>query len=314
MENYYLGNHGTRGTRRNKKTHVNRYLEFCEFSSTRPFPVNEFKICKYATFLAVKVKTVEAIKSYCGTICEENELRGHRPVRRGIKYYRAISGIRNSKRHKVKRAQPMTPELLTRIQEVVNLAKSKEMVTWVAMLGGFHLVLRKSNYVPLSQVHDTVHNICRRDIRYVNGVMVVVIKWSKTDQLGQNIRKEPMIANSHSPICPVKWILYMIDRIPALPKHNLFSYFHEKKQCLVPITYMDLMTQMRTWLKVIGVQNYKEYSSHSLRRGSATLAFKRNLNDTEIMRLGSWKSQCFRNYIEPDTESKIVTWKKFSQN
>ena len=109
------------------------------------------------------MKTVEAIKSYCSTICDENELKGYRPVRKGITFYRTIFRICNKLRHMVKRARPMTIQLLEQIETIVNLQKQKEMVTWVTMLGGFHMVLCKSNLVPLMHVHDSVHNLTRSD-------------------------------------------------------------------------------------------------------------------------------------------------------
>ena len=142
---------------------------------------------------------------------------------------------------------------------MVNFDKQKEMVIWVTMLGGFHLILRKSNLVPLSQVHDTVHNIARTDVRYYKGVMVLTIRWSKTNQFGEYISKVPVVANKNSSICLVKWTLRMVKQIPAGAHNNLFSYFGKKG--LVPVTYRDLMVQMRKWLDLVGVNSTK-YSSH----------------------------------------------------
>ena len=203
----------------------------------------------------------------------------------------------------------MTPGLLEKIYKVVKLDKERQLATWVTMLGGFFMVLRKSNLVPLSRVYDMVHNITRRDVRYHAGVMVVVIRWSKTDQFGQNPDKILMVADKNNPLCPVHWILHMVDKIPAKPD-NLFSY--RNKKGLVPVTYRDLMVQMRQWIQEIGVKNPNRYSSHSLRRGASSMARKKQLTDTQIMRLGNWKSQCFRNYIQEDVGSRVNTWFQLS--
>ena len=130
----------------------------------RPFPSSEFKLCKYASHLAKTMKTIQAIKAYCAYICEENEMRGRRPVRRGIKFYRTIAGIRRRKHHLVHRAEPMTTDLLNQIQPLVNVQDDKELAVWSAMLCGFNCVLRKSNLVPIKRMHDTAHNICRKDV------------------------------------------------------------------------------------------------------------------------------------------------------
>ena len=154
-----------------------------------------------------------------------------------------ISRIRNRLHHKVKQAEPMTTELHEKIEKHVNVNDDKQLVVWSAILTGFNLLLRKSNLIPLKQVHDMVHNISRSDIKYDEGVMVIFVRWSKTNQYEEKVNKVPLVANSESPICPMQWLLYMMDRIPAEGSHNLFSV----KACskVVPITYQDLMVNMR---------------------------------------------------------------------
>ena len=312
LEGQLLGGANAFGTRRNHETHKNRYFEFCDFSKIRPFPVTEFKLCKFATFMSQKVKTVESIKSYCTTICQESELKGYRPARRGVKFYRCISGIRQALRHKVKRAEPMTNELLEKILKVVKLHDDKEFATWVTMLSCYCLMVRKSNLVPLSQVHDMVHNVTRSDIRYDAGVMVIVIRWSKTNQFGDDPMKIPIIADKTNELCPVHWILHLTQRIPAHRDQNLFCY-HKQGKGLVPVTYRNLMEYMRKWLKLVGVQEPTRFSSHSLRRGACTTAFDLQIGETAIMRMGFWKSQCYKNYIQDDMKSRVKTWFKFAR-
>ena len=310
LEEEYIKSYNAPSTRHNKETHLNRYLDFCALIKMKPFPISKFKICKYAMHLANTVKTIQAIKAYCSTVCDENEIRGFRPVHRGLKYYRMLAGIRRNKHHQVKRAQPMTPQLLERILQVVNLKNQKEFVIWSSMLTGYFVVLRKSNFVPMKRFHDTVHNICRRDVKYTSGVMVIFVRWSKMNQYGEKTRMVPIVGDNHKKICPVRWLLWMMDVIPAGPCHNLFSYRNVNNE-IVPITYRDLMVHMRKWLNLIG-ENAKDFSSHSLRRGATTQAYKANLDETAIQRLGDWSSTCFRSYIEEDMQTKVKTWYKFN--
>ena len=278
----------------------------------KPYPTNEFKLTKYAAFLAETVKTVETIKRYCGTICQEHELAGFPPVRRGVRFYRTITGIRKELRHKVKRAEPMTIPLLEKIGQVVNYHDDKQLVVWVSLVTGFHLILRKSNLVPLKRVHDAFHQITRNDIRYHKGVMVACVRWTKTNKFCETIAKTPMIVDNNKFTCLVRWIWYMTDRIPAHPQHNLFC-FRDRKHQLVPITYRDLMTQLRDWLDKIGVVNVKRFSGHSLRRGGTSMAFNRNLPEKTIMHMGGWSSDCYKRYIEIGVAAKIRTWTQFTK-
>ena len=90
-------------------------------------------------------------------------------------------GIKKDLHHKTKHAKPMTTELLEKIHKVVDFSEDIELVVWVTMVTGFYLILHKSNLVLLSRVHDTMHNIACSDVRYKKGVMVIMIRWSKTN-------------------------------------------------------------------------------------------------------------------------------------
>ena len=250
---------------------------------------------------------------YCGTICQQNELKGYRPVLRGIRYYKALMGIKKDLCHKTKRAKPMTTDLLTKIHKVVDFSEDIELVVWIAMVTGFHLILHKSNLVPLSRVHDTVHNIAHSDVWYKKGVMVIMIRWSKTNQCGESIQEKTMVANNNKLLCPVRWILYMADRIPALPQHNLFCFRKKQNTAPVPITYRDLMTKMRKWLELVGVKDTGNFSSHSLRRGATAHARNQNISENAIMQMGGWKSQCYRKYIDIGVNAQIQAWNKFTK-
>ena len=211
--------------------------------------------------------------------------------------------------HKVKKATPITPELLEEILPVVNINNDKEFVAWVAALSGYHGALRKSNLVPLKRAHDTVQNISRRDVRYAKGVMVFCMDWSKTNQFQEHTDISPLVANKHSPICPVRWLLFMMDQIPASPDHNLFSF--RSSAGIVPITYRDLMKFMRIWIKKIGKDPAK-FSSHSLRRGASIEAHRRNVSDLDLKEMGHWKSDCYKEYVDIDVGSRIKTWYQFN--
>ena len=140
--------------------------------------------------------------------------------------------------------------------------------------------------------------------------MVFVIDWSKTDQHNEFLQTPPLVANKHSNICPVRWILYMTERISARPEQNLFCFFNGKKT--VPITYRDLMVQMRLWLELIGKDSTR-YSTHSLRRGAASRCHRKNFSERLIQEMGAWRSDCYKRYIDIDMESRVRASVKFSE-
>ena len=197
--------------------------------------------------------------------------------------------------------------MLLKIVEIVQVNDQKQLATWVAVLFGFYLFLRKSNLVPVNRQHDPMHQLSRCDIKYLRNVLVAKIKWSKTNQFGQNNLRVPVFREGISRICPVEWLLYMVKKIPARGKHNLFSFINELG-LVVPVTYADLTVQLREWLQQIGIPNVQNFSSHSLRRGGITHAFNRRIPEQTIKILGNWASQAYCKNIDVTLESHLKAW------
>ena len=139
--------------------------------------------------------------------------------------------------------------------------------------------------MPLKCMHDTVHNIAQGDVKYADGVMLIDVRWSKTNQFHKHSDPSPIVADNNNKFCLVCWLLYMINRIPASPNHNLFCCVG-KEQVLLPITYRDLMVTLRNWIKKVGLDE-KMFSSHSMRQGATMTVFKKSISDTEIQMLGN---------------------------
>ena len=134
----------------------------------------------YATYLSLTMVSIDSIKSYCSLVCELHELQGFEPVHRGRFFAKATLGIRLLQ-HEVQRAQPITVEMLREMVNYVNIDVQKQLATWVAILFGFFMFLRKSNLVPVNRQHDPLHQLSRCDIKYMNKVLIAQIKWSKTN-------------------------------------------------------------------------------------------------------------------------------------
>ena len=138
--------------------------------------------------------------------------------------------------------------------------------------------------------------------------MLADIKWAKNRQFGERLLI-PIVCNTKSTLSPFYWFLYMVDRIPAPPLAPAFCYPLQGK--LVPITYRELMLQMRTWLEKIG-QDAQRFGLHSARRGGATAAFGAGLPLLAIQTLGDWGSQVFLKYIDITLDTRLKASLLFS--
>ena len=121
----------------------------------------------------------------------------------------------------------MMKVLLQEVQQAVEFRDQKQFVCWVATVTCYFTALRKSNIVPVTRKHDPQQNITRSDVRYGNGVMVIIVRWSKTNQFQEKEQTIPIVADNNSLVCPARWLLHMMESIHTVPDHNLFSYIEK---------------------------------------------------------------------------------------
>ena len=133
-----------------------------------------------------------------------------------------------------------------KLSKVVNYKDQVEMVAWTALLVGFYLFLRKSNLVPDTMtMFDIGQPFCRGDINLVglDKAMMVEIRWSKMIQFKQKVLRLPVLPADNKAICPVFWVHYMVNTIPAGQKDPAFALRAGKQ--VVALSYNQLINRFR---------------------------------------------------------------------
>ena len=51
-----------------------------------------------------------------------------------------------------------------------------------------------------------------------------------------------------------------------------------------------------------------------MRRGGTTAAFNAGINEQIIKKMGGWKSDCYKSYIEVDTEKQVKAWRHLTNH
>ena len=292
-------------TNLNHRTREKRYLQYCFWFEQDPYPVTEFQLMRYATYLSLSMQSVDSIKQYCNLVCDLHELKGYKPVRKTKRYRKTIDGIKRQLQHEVSQARPLSLNSLKRMINVVDMTNNKELAAWVGILTGFFLFLRKSNLVPDTRQHENRYQMSRQDVKVDDPVMVFVIKWAKNNQFGKKLQI-PVVRDDNNVLCLATWIQILTNRCPAQPQHNLISYTVGDQ--VLPLTYNELTFYLRKWLADIGEPNPEKYTSHSLRRGGTTHAFNNGVPEQTVKVLGNWASQCYRRYIEITVEMRLQAW------
>lgn len=211
---------------KNKRTVLHSYMRFCSACAFTPFPANRQQLQRYAQYLSTRVKSFETIQSYVSGVSQLHEIL-HLQAPKLDDYFSVLlmRGIKRSLAKAVKQATPITPELLMKLSDVVDLEDDIEMVSWCAVLLGFALFLRASNLVPEgSDKFDSQKQFCQGDFKLAQGIMVVDIKWSKTIQYKEKVLHMPVLPFPFKQICPVFWFHQMIARFPAVRDSPAFGY------------------------------------------------------------------------------------------
>lgn len=291
------------GSYKNMKTQWRAFFLFCGYFSLTPVPASLECVCLFAQFLARSFKSVDSIRGY---------LNGVRLLHMflGVDYQHGASfclrltlrGLQNKFRHVPRRAAAITPEIVISIHSLLDFTLPLDCTMWCLFLFAFLLMARSSNLVPKSvTAFDPSKLLLRRDIFRSSSCLLVLFKWSKTNQSGKRVVQVPLLPIDGSPLCPIKAFDLMCATVPAKKRAPAFCV--PKGKLLVPISYIQFQNQLKELISKVNL-NPASFSSHSFRRGGATWAFKAQVPSDLIQIHGDWASDAYKVYLECDIQQR----------
>ena len=299
-------------TKRNLLTYLNSYQKFCDRYNLSYFPIDNNQLCRYGQYLARTFKSADAVGNYQSGVRTCQALLGFEiPSTQEKQMQLFMQGIKRILVHEVRQAEPITPQTLLKLSAVVDYTDHIEMVAWVATLLGFTMFLRKSNLVP--DTMDTFqqdHQFTRADVNMTGplSAMMFNLRWTKTIQFKQKVLRLPVLPIDNKRICPVIWMHYMINTIPAEPQDPAFTIWYKGKK--TALSANQLLNRLRKWLKLVK-EPQDLYTLHSLRRGGATFAFQSNMEHNMIKLLGDWASDAYKRYCDVSMEKRFDSMETF---
>ena len=102
-------------TLRNYKSQSNIYFRFCELYRLCPFPVTEWQLVRYARYLTNGLTSYDSVKGYLSMVKRMHELGGFEYPNQLHLLDHEMRAIQFELIHEVKKAVPMTPQLLADI-------------------------------------------------------------------------------------------------------------------------------------------------------------------------------------------------------
>lgn len=297
----------------NLVTYSAKYQEFCELLNLIPFPLEENQLCRYIAYLTLSLRSPKSIRNYVSGV-----KKLHAFARIKLPEYSEfvnilLDGVTRVLDHVAVQAPPITPEMLKKISALVDLTDTKQVVIFTAMLTAFYLFLRSSNYVAKTTLtFNGGKQLMRSDFTFDDNVVLVHIKWSKTNQFRAKKLLVPLIKVACRDICPISWIRYMFKILPAPSNAPAFCLPHKSKG-LLPLTYGQLDQQLKAWVTRIGL-NGRAHSTHGLRRGGASWAFKVNISSLAIKTIRDWALNAYESYIQHDIETRLQAMIAFAKH
>ena len=299
-------------TKKNLCSQLSAYEKFCNIFLLPYFPADNIQICRFGQYLAQTFQSPDAVGNYMSAVRTFMALLGlpiPNPQQKEMQMF--VQGLKRVMDHEVKQAAPITPETLLKMSRVVDYTNQVDMVAWVGTLLGFTMFLRKSNLVPDFMVSFNPQMQFRRQDLNLTGPltpMMAEITWAKNLQFKQKVLRLPVLPVENKAICPVMWVHYMVNTIPAGPLDPALTIWVDGEKMVLSAN--QLIARIRKWLKLIK-ENEDKYSLHLLRRGGTTFAYQCNIEAEMIKRLGNWASDAYRRYINVSMDERYESMKAF---
>ena len=151
-----------------------------------PVPISLQNLCRYAVYLAdIKKLSAASLPKYLNIVRLLHIESGlANPLANNWYLESILGGICRGKGAPPLRKLAITPIILTKIRDLLNLGSPLHVVFWAACLTIFFSLFRKSNVLAPATRFDPAKYLCRSDIIVHSWGLEVIIKWSKPYNFG----------------------------------------------------------------------------------------------------------------------------------
>uniref|UniRef100_A0A7M5X3W6 Tyr recombinase domain-containing protein n=1 Tax=Clytia hemisphaerica TaxID=252671 RepID=A0A7M5X3W6_9CNID len=274
------------------------------FEEVQPFPAKDFHFVLYIISLIQLGESFHVIESVFYAVKHfHNVASKPDPTSSTLAEY-ILEAAKRICHRKSSKKEPITSDHIRKIFQLINgdQANLLDLRNFTIIILSYAGFLR----------YDEVSNLIFGDILVFETYMKLFIEKSKTDQHREGAWV--YIAKLDSPFCPVKTLLRFTKNANITNDNEyLFratSFFkkkgiHKLRNKNKPICYSTARSAVLLYIKRIGL-DLKLFGLHSLRRGGATEAANRGVNDRLFQKHGRWKTAGVKNgYVQEDINSLL---------
>ena len=281
-----------------------KYLHFCVYFDLRPFPATTLQLVWYVQYLSRTFKSHCSIVGYLAGIKTLHCMLNYNiNAFSGFLLKLTLRGLCRNNQHVIKRAVPMMPVILRKLHTSLDHSDLLQAIFWGVCILAFSLLFRKSNLVPVKvfgfdKHRQLTHGDCVVDTD--TNRVTVGIRWAKNHQFTKELLTFPLPRLPGSVLCP----LQAINNIKRLVRANKHDHLFQLPQGQGSLTYRRFQKMLRDRLKGLNIDNFKDFSSHSFRRGGTMFAFLCGVPTEMIKLLGNWTSDAYLTYLEFPFETR----------
>jgi hypothetical protein len=182
----------------------------------------------------------------------------------------------------------------------LNLAVYDDLAFFAMCCTGFFGFLRISEFTAPSSGFAPKSCLTPSDLLWSADKIILTLKQSKADRKREGV--QITLGRSPSAVCAHKALRLYLDL-----RARLLPHLHPARSPLfvtedgAPLPREFFAKRLADLAALVGVQG--NVTPHSLRIGAATTAWRAGFSDSQIQKLGRWKSTCFKRYIRSDEDS-----------
>lgn len=261
-------------------------------------PCSAKKLSIYASYLS-SYMSYSSIVTYLQAVIFMHKVNGFEPPSGSSPVVKlTLEGIKRSSKGSSRKRDPIKISHLKRLYSILNVNIDSDLLFWGMCLFLFRTLLR------ISHVVDSSHTLMVKDVKFKAWGFVVLVRSSKTDQLGSEVIKLPVYKIKDTRFCAVFWLKVIRDCQGPQYRGPLFA--------LPSIAYMSYSWFQSKLKKSARACNIKSHlSSHSFRKGGATFLASCGVPLNQIKSRGMWKSLSVFRYLSEPTNVKVYQEKAY---
>ena len=284
------------GTKRNHKSNITQFLFFCLKFDKPVCPTTRDTLMGFARLASLTV-SYGTLKNIFSSIKFLHKATNQPYPEDDWQIESTLKALKRELSGAPLQTLPITPEILLKMYVFVDTNLPKDLALWSSFLTSFYCMLRKASAVPKSLASFSSSkglSRCKIDIQPEDGVALVLMNYSKTEQFGNRNVVIPLLKNPSQALDQVHHLQELFQRFTLDSSLPAFSYMEKSK--LKCITYDFFTKELKRLLTAAGLKA-DSFSGHSFRRGGATYLYRLGADPVLIQASGDWATDCYTRYV-----------------